>query len=107
MLVQEQIYTENAEKNPILALINKQKAFFAKNSTKDLENRLKMLAKLRKSIENNEQEIYEAVHQDFRKPAFEAYATEIALVLDEIDFISKELTKLVRQVYLKLLVLVF
>ena len=91
MLVQEEVYTENAEKNPILALINTQRAFFAKNNTKDVETRLKMLSKLRKVIENNESEICEALHQDFRKPAFEAYATEIAVTLDEIDYISKEL----------------
>jgi len=71
-------------------LIN-QRTFFAKNITKDITFRKKKLEQLKKSILKNEQLILDALHQDLRKPEFEAYTSEIYLVIKEINYVLKHL----------------
>jgi aldehyde dehydrogenase (NAD+) len=78
--------------SPITSLVVGQKqAFYAQSL--DVEARLEALGKLRRSIEAYEQRIFEALAKDFSKSAFESYATEVAIVLEEIDFLSKHLAQ--------------
>lgn len=59
--------------------------FFATHITKDIDFRVTQLKKLRSAIEKNERNLMDAVKTDLNKHEFEAYGTEIALVLKEID----------------------
>lgn len=65
-------------------LVASQRAFFRTHTTKNVHFRLEKLKQLQKSVERHKEDIFEALHQDFRKSDFETFATEIALILDEI-----------------------
>ncbi|MFN5767462.1 MAG: aldehyde dehydrogenase [Pseudanabaena sp.] len=75
----------------IRALIAKQRDFFATGKTKDYNFRVSQMQKLAKIIAKNENLIFEAIHQDLRKPATEAFTSEIFCVLSEIEYVLKHL----------------
>ncbi|WP_338754310.1 aldehyde dehydrogenase [Bacillus sp. FJAT-52991] len=77
----------------IYEMIDRQKQFFHTGETKDVAFRLKALRQLKNMIVQYEPKIMEALYQDLRKSEFEAYATEIGLVLDSINYVSKNLKK--------------
>ena len=56
-----------------------------------IEDRLKYLKNLKKEILINEDNIYNALDLDLKKPRFETYATEIGFLLNEIDLFIKKL----------------
>lgn len=68
-----------------------QREFFATDSTKPVERRLKALGDLRAAILKREQELYAAMKADLNKSGFETYMTELGMVLDELRFVSKHL----------------
>ncbi|RKD30545.1 aldehyde dehydrogenase [Thermohalobacter berrensis] len=72
-------------------IVEKQKNFFEKGITKNISFRMEMLKHLKKVILENEKLILKALKDDLNKPPFEAYATEIGIVLDEIDYVIKNL----------------
>jgi len=78
-------------------LVIRQRVFFKTGQTRDIKYRVAHLKKLYKAIKEYEQEIIDAIHDDFRKPEFEVYATEISLVLDDIKYILKRLPGLARK----------
>ncbi|WP_374285821.1 aldehyde dehydrogenase [Lactococcus sp.] len=82
--------------NDYLSLVKKQGRFFNSGQTKSLAFRLSALTKLETAILNNEQDILDALATDLSKAAFESYATEIGLVLDEIRYNKKQLKKWMR-----------
>lgn len=49
------------------------------------------LQRLKAMLENNEKRWLEALHLDLGKPAVEGYASEIAVLLNEIDYTMKQL----------------
>lgn len=65
-------------------LIGFQKKFFEQGKTISADFRIEQLRKLRKLILAYENDIATALKQDLGKSAFEAYATEIGIVLEEI-----------------------
>ncbi|GAA0341841.1 aldehyde dehydrogenase [Bacillus carboniphilus] len=75
----------------IHSLITQQKAFFHMGKTKKLAFRLDALEKLRGAIKNNEDKLLQALKLDLNKSEFEAYASEIGVVLEEIRFTIKHL----------------
>lgn len=75
----------------ILETYNKQKEFFKKGKTLDIEYRLDALRKLKKVIKDNEEEILEALREDLGKSDFEGYTTEVSLVYEEINIALKKL----------------
>ena len=75
----------------ILETYNKQKEFFKKGKTLDIEYRLDALRKLKKVIKDNEEEILEALKEDLGKSDFEGYTTEVSLVYEEINIALKKL----------------
>lgn len=75
-------------------LLQEQKDFFASNTTKAIDFRKKQLKKLKSILQKNEQKLYEAIHQDFGKSAFETYSTELSFVYTEIDFFLKNISSL-------------
>ncbi len=62
------------------------KNFYASGKTKNLDFRIEQLKKLKAGIKKFEPEIYKALWEDLHKSTEEVYLTEIAIVLNEIDF---------------------
>ncbi len=79
------------------ALVSRQRAFFKTGQTRDIKFRISQLKKLYSALKEHERDLVEAVHADFRKPEFETYATEIALVLDDIKYVLRRLPRLMRK----------
>ncbi|WP_240336985.1 aldehyde dehydrogenase [Rufibacter psychrotolerans] len=77
-------------------LVLRQKAFFATGQTKPLAFRLKMLRRLQKVIRQEEAAVLAALQADFRKPPFETFATEVAILQAEIKFMLKHLRQWVK-----------
>lgn len=71
----------------------KQKDFFYTHNTKQVDFRLRQLKNLKKAIKANEQNIMDALKEDLHKSNFEAYATEIGIVLEELSMHIKHLKK--------------
>lgn len=72
-------------------LIEQQKVFFNTGKTRDLSFIKSTLIQLKKSILKNEEAIFEALHKDFKKSKFEAYFSEIGILISEIDMTLKNL----------------
>jgi len=68
-----------------------QKLFFKNQSTKEITFRKKTLQNLRKEILKREKDISDALFKDFRKSEFESYATEISIILAELDLVIKNI----------------
>jgi aldehyde dehydrogenase (NAD+) len=75
----------------MLDLLFQQTDFFNSGQTKDVNFRKQKLQALRKSILAHEKDIIEALHQDFKKSAFETIASEIGVVIDEINLHIKKI----------------
>lgn len=84
------------ETNPFHALFETQQSFFYSGKSRPLHFRQQALKKLRSAILMYEEEIYEALYKDLHKSKFEAYATEIGFVLEELGFQIKKLKKWVK-----------
>ncbi|MGB5823653.1 MAG: aldehyde dehydrogenase [Proteocatella sp.] len=72
-------------------IVSKQRKYFNSNATKDLKFRIKMLERLRVSIEINEAMVYSALKKDLNKSESEAYITEIQMVKSEIKLAINKL----------------
>ncbi|MBD2317849.1 aldehyde dehydrogenase [Phormidium tenue] len=75
----------------IQVAIAKQRTFFATGKTKDYSFRVAQLNKLAQLIKEHEQLILDAVYADLRKPAIEAFGSEVLVTLSEIKFVLKHL----------------
>ncbi|MBN2544781.1 MAG: aldehyde dehydrogenase [Spirochaetes bacterium] len=80
-------------KESIKKIIRNQEEFFKSYKTKSIAFRIDSLNKLKNSIKSNEDKIALALYKDLKKPKFEAYATEIGIIYDEINFHIKNLKK--------------
>ncbi len=90
--IQESIPTENAAAD----LIQRQRAYFQSGATLALDFRKRQLRQLKLMFQENEGRILEALAADLGKPAFEAFASEIGLVYEEINFSLKHLKNWLR-----------
>lgn len=72
-------------------IIALQREYYMSGATKTLEFRREQLKKLKGSIQRNEKEIMSALNQDLHKSEFEAYSTEVGIVLESIGFMLKYL----------------
>ncbi len=77
--------------NDIQTLLKEQRSYFNTGATRNLDFRIEKLGVLKKSIKKNEKQILEALWADLHKSEFEAYATEIGIILDEINYVMKHL----------------
>jgi aldehyde dehydrogenase (NAD+) len=73
--------------------INRCRAFFETERTKEINFRLDALFKLKALIKQNEQKIINALYKDLKKSEFESFITEIAPVYEEINIHIKSLKK--------------
>jgi hypothetical protein len=64
----------------IASMITNQKNFYAAGRTRDIAFRKQMLGGLKMAIETNQKAILDALYADLKKPAHEAYVSEIYLV---------------------------
>lgn len=78
-------------------IFNSQNEFFHCGKTKNIDYRINALKKLKKIIKENEDDILKALKVDLGKSTFEAYATEIGIVYDEINAHIKNVKKWARR----------
>lgn len=73
------------------AIFQKQQAFFKSQQTKPYSFRKEQLKKLKELIKFYEADIMQALADDFGKPAFESYVTEVGFLYEEINYNLKHL----------------
>lgn len=74
-----------------MEIIEKQRAFFSTQKTKELSYRKDALRRLRDEIIEQEDAIADAIYADFKKPRFETFIAETQFVLAEINVMLKKL----------------
>ena len=77
----------------IKLVLDSQRRFFEKGMTLNIGYRIEVLKKLRSLIIKHEQDIKDALWNDFHKPEFEAIATETRFVIKEMNFTIRNLRK--------------
>lgn len=75
----------------MIRLRNKQRNQSRKAANQTFQQRIQRLSQLKKLLVENEDSWLAALRQDLNKPPVEAYASEIGVLLNEIDFIEKRL----------------
>ncbi len=76
--------------------IHIQREFFASGATRSVEYRIRQLKSLYYIIRINEEEICAALKKDLGKSRFEAYSTEVGIVLTQIAYTLKHLRRWAR-----------
>ena len=74
-------------------IIQSQKRFFESGKTRDISFIKVKLKLLKESIISNEDVIHQALYKDLKKPKFEAYISEFAILISEIDILLNNLSK--------------
>lgn len=74
-------------------IVKAQKEFFATGKTKEVNFRKTQLKKLQKAVADYENQIVEALFQDLGKPKFEAIASEVAYVVEESNYLLKNIDR--------------
>lgn len=77
-------------------ILRNQKAWFQAGNTRSVSFRRECLKGLLSAIEKMEAEILQALKKDLNKSPFEAYATEVGLVKEEIRYLRRNLRRLSR-----------
>jgi aldehyde dehydrogenase (NAD+) len=80
----------------IKGLLAKQRTFFDSGQTKDIAFRKEALAALYDILRQSEGKVLDALGQDLSKSAYEGYMTEFGIILEEIRFFKKQLSKWAR-----------
>ncbi|RST77166.1 aldehyde dehydrogenase [Siminovitchia acidinfaciens] len=83
------------------SLVTKQRDFFRTNQTKDIAFRLNALEKLRSAVKLYETELITALNDDLNKSEFEAYSTEVGIILEELRFTISKLRSWAKPVKVK------
>ncbi len=83
--------------NSIELILKNQRQFYDSGVTKSIKFRKERLLELKKAIKENEKEILDALKEDLNKAEFEAYATEIGIVLEEINFMLSNMKNLLKE----------
>ncbi|GHA55076.1 aldehyde dehydrogenase [Pontibacter akesuensis] len=84
--------TPEADQRSVQKLVQRQRAFFASGKTLDVEFRREQLKRLQQAIRKHEQDLFDAMYSDFRKPEMETYSTEVGFVELELKLTLKNLT---------------
>lgn len=83
----------------IEAILNKQRAFFMSQKTKNVNFRIEQLKKLREIIKQKENEICKALELDLGKSSTESYMAEIGMVLEDLRYVIKHTKKWSKKEY--------
>lgn len=78
-------------------IIENQRVYFNQGNTSKFEFRISMLRKLQKALRNNESLLSEAMKIDMNKCRTEVYMTEIGMVLEELRFHIRHLSKWMKE----------
>lgn len=78
-------------------ILEKQKDFFRSGKTLDIAFRVEYLKKLKQTIKDYEELIFDALFKDLGKSRTESYMCEIGLVLDEISYMIKNIKKFTKE----------
>ena len=84
-------------KEHIEHLVEKQRIFFRSNITLNVDNRICVLKKLRKTILEYENEIAEALYSDLGKSKTESYMCEVGLIINEIDYMLRHIRQFAKE----------
>lgn len=82
-------------------LLENQKKFFVTGKTKEVSFRINQLKLLYNVICKYEREIIEALRLDLNKSSFEAYETEVGIVLEEIKYTIKHVSNWAKPKHVK------
>ncbi|WP_107942169.1 aldehyde dehydrogenase [Metasolibacillus fluoroglycofenilyticus] len=82
-------------------MITAQRSYYFSRATKNIEFRKQQLINLKETIKKYEKEILDALKLDLNKSEFEAYATEIGIVLDSISHMVKNIDEWTKPVAVK------
>ncbi len=74
-------------------LVSAQKQFFASQQTKDISFRKNALRKLQRELFKREDDIVQALYNDFKKSEYEAIMTETSIVYSELKMAIKNIEK--------------
>lgn len=74
-------------------IIEQQRVFFNSNKTKNIKFRIKQLKNLKSLLKKNEDVLYKAIYEDFKKSEFETYGSELSLIYHEINIAIKKVEK--------------
>ena len=80
----------------IETIVNNQRNYFYEGETLSYKFRINALKTLRKSLIDNKDLIYKAFIDDFNKSRFDVLTTEFGLSIEEIDYMIKNLKKLMK-----------
>jgi len=86
-----EIQQEEFNLTDIKKLVKANRIFFDSGKTKELSFRIKQLKLLKTIIEDKEDKITQALKEDLHKPPLTSFATEIGLVIKEIDLLLKKI----------------
>lgn len=78
-------------------IVEAQRRFFCSGKTRGMEFRKRQLRRLGTALKLHEEELQMALKEDLNKPAFEAYGTEIGMVLSEIRLAIRKLPQWSRE----------
>ena len=74
-------------------ILENQKKFFESGKSRNINFIKRKLQQLKNSILKNEEVIYSALYKDLKKSKFEAYISEIGILISEIDLVIKNIHK--------------
>jgi len=77
----------------ISEIYSKQQEFFNSDKTKNVRFRIEQINKFRNILKENEDLLFKAIYDDFSKPEFETYITELSLLYHEINLFIKNIKK--------------
>lgn len=83
----------NSNTQEIKTQVESQHSFFSSGQTRTVDFRLQQLKRLKHVLKDNEDQLFDALKQDFQKPAFETYGTELGILYEEIDLHLKKTPK--------------
>lgn len=79
--------------------VEMQRVYFHRGKTKSVKRRRLLLLLLKARIKEHEKDIFLALKRDLNKEDAETYMTEIAMVYEEIDYITKRLNRWTKNKY--------
>ncbi len=77
----------------LLEVCHNQRSHFRQGFTLDYDSRMKNLLSIKKLIQDNEQSILDVLKEDLQKPEYEAYASEIGFLLQEVNLAIRHLKR--------------
>ncbi len=85
----------------IETMVTNQRKYFMSGATRPVEFRLDALKKLQSALRKDERELFDALRSDLNKSDFESYMSEVGMVLDELHFHIRHLSKWAKPKHVK------